>query len=292
VVGPTASGKSALAMRLAEHHRGEILCVDSMTVYRGMDIGTAKPTAADRGRVVHHGLDLRSPAEAFSVAEFVRDADAVIHDARERDVPLICCGGTPMYFMALLVGLFEGPPADEALRAELSAWTPEALYAEVLRIDPPTAQRLHRNDTRRLVRAVEVFRLTGKTLTEHQTDWPGGVPKQFRYDATWVGLNWDKDLLNRRINARCKQMMSDGWLDEVRALMETYGDLGPTASEAAGYRFLIDHLRGRGSLDDAVEQTKIATRQLARNQLKWLRRWHWVKWVAGPKAGEVDVMSL
>ncbi|MEM6315428.1 MAG: tRNA (adenosine(37)-N6)-dimethylallyltransferase MiaA, partial [Planctomycetota bacterium] len=271
VIGATGSGKSAVALRLAEQLGGEILAVDSMTVYRGMDIGTAKPTAAERARVVHHGLDLVDAGEAFTARRFVEYADGVVEDCRRRGIPLVAVGGTPLYWKSWLEGIFDGPSADPALRAELDALPTEALVAELQRVDPASADRLHANDRRRLTRAVEVHRLTGTPISALQEQW--ATPTR-RFEIDLVGLRWDRPTLNRRINARCKQMIADGWLDEVRRL----GPLGPTASEAVGYKLLGDHLTGRLSLDDAVEQIKIRTRQLAKRQMTWFRRFAGVAW--------------
>ncbi|MEM6562292.1 MAG: tRNA (adenosine(37)-N6)-dimethylallyltransferase MiaA [Planctomycetota bacterium] len=271
VIGATGSGKSAVALRLAEQLGGEILAVDSMTVYRGMDIGTAKPTAAERARVVHHGLDLVDAGEAFTARRFVEYADGVVEDCRRRGIPLVAVGGTPLYWKSWLEGIFDGPSADPALRAELDALPTEALVAELQRVDPASADRLHANDRRRLTRAVEVHRLTGTPISALQEQW--ATPTR-RFEIDLIGLRWDRPTLNRRINARCKQMIADGWLDEVRRL----GPLGPTASEAVGYKLLGDHLTGRLSLDDAVEQIKIRTRQLAKRQMTWFRRFAGVAW--------------
>jgi tRNA dimethylallyltransferase len=289
IIGPTASGKSAIALALAERIGGEILCVDSMTVYRGMDLGTAKPSAADRARVRHHGLDLVDANESFTVAQYVAAADAVIADAESRGVPLVAVGGTPMYFKALFEGLFEGPSADVALRDELAALPVESLAEEVARIDPVAARRIDRNDQRRLIRAIEVFRLTGKPITDHQREW--GV--QVRHAATWIGLNWEKEALNRRINQRVRQMLDDGWLDEVRQLLAQYGGLSRTAATATGYAQLAAHLRGEGTLEDAFEATKIATRQLASRQMKWFRRFADVRWIDGsiPRAEQLAALA-
>lgn len=278
LVGPTASGKSALALALAERWNAEILSADSMQVYRGMDIGTAKPTLVERGRIRHHLVDVVEPTESFTVARFVELADAVIDDARARDVPLIVTGGSPLYFKALFEGLFSGPSADEALRDRLRALDNATLHARLAWVDPVAAERIHVNDTKRLVRALEVFELTGKPISLQQSEWTDGAR---RFEACWYGLHWDRQLLNRRINARVKQMLADGWLEEVRGLLARHGGLSATAAEATGYAELMAHLRGVMSLEDAVERIKIATRQLARRQMKWLRRWTQVRWLDG-----------
>ena len=286
VLGPTASGKSALALEVAKRVGGEILTVDSMQVYRGMDVGTAKPTAAERAAVPHHLLDLVSPIEEFTVARFVELADATIADARRRGVPLIATGGTPLYYKALFEGLFDGPGADPAIRARLAEQDNAALHARLSAVDPPAAARIHANDHKRLVRALEVYELTGQPISSFQTHWTNPEP---RHPAAWVGLDWDKDALNRRINARTKAMLAGGWVEEVRSLLATYGQLGKTAAEATGYKELIDHVQGRCSLADAGEQIKIGTRQLARRQMKWFRRFPGVRWVAGDQPAEALV---
>ena len=283
ILGPTASGKSALALDLAQRMGAHILSVDSMQVYRGMDIGTAKPTLAERAQVPHHLIDLVDPNEVFAVARFVDLADEVIRDCGQRDIPLIVTGGTPLYYKSLFEGLFDGPPADECLRAELRQVPNEELARRLVTIDPEAGARIHVNDTKRLIRAIEVHELTGKPISSFQTDWAGGT---FRHNAMWIGLDWDRELINRRVNARVKAMLAAGWLEETRELLRNFGSLSPTAAEATGYRDLIDHLEGRVSLEDAAEQIKIATRQLARRQMKWFRRWKQVQWIAGDRPPE------
>ncbi len=278
LIGATASGKSAVALELAERVGAEILSVDSMQVYRGMDIGTAKPTPEEQRRVRHHLIDVVEPNEGFAVARFVEHADAIIADAKQRGVPLIATGGTPLYYKALFEGLFEGPGADPAVRARLSAQPNEQLHARLAEIDPVSAARIHVNDTKRLIRALEVYELTGKPISSVQREWAGG---KRRYAASWFGLDWDREVLNRRINARAKQMIAAGWVDEVKGLLEKYGELSKTAGEATGYTELIQHLRGAISLEDAIERIKISTRQLARRQMKWFRRFAGVAWLRG-----------
>ena len=185
------------------------------------------------------------------------------------DVPLIVTGGTPLYYKALFEGLFGGPVRMKRCAQRLRALPGEELHRRLTEIDPAAAARIHANDTKRLVRALEVFELTGQPISSFQTDW--SEPAQ-RHAATWIGLSWDKESLNRRINARVKQMIAAGWVEEVRSLLARYGELSPTSAEATGYRELIAHVRGELSLDEAVEQIKIATRQLARRQMKWFRR--------------------
>lgn len=274
IIGPTASGKSDLAMAVAQRLGADLLSVDSMQVYRRMNIGTSKPTAAERAAVRHHGIDLVEPTESFTVADFVALADRTIAGAGDR--PLVLCGGTPLYFKSLFDGLFEGPPRDLAFRDSLRAEPADVLHARLASADPAAAERIHANDTKRVLRALEVFHATGKPISDFQTAWASGIR---RHEALWIGLNWDKEAINRRINARTKLMLNAGWLEEVRMLPRP---LSRTAGEATGYRVLLDHLEGRVSLDDATEQIKIGTRQLARRQMKWFRRFEGVHWLAGP----------
>lgn len=282
IIGPTASGKSALALAVAERVGGELLCVDSMTVYRGMDVGTAKPTTDDRARVPHHLLDVADPTETFTVARFVELADAAIADAFRRGRAVVAVGGTPMYFKALFEGLFEGPGADTDVRQRLGGWTSDALHARLREIDPVAAERIHQNDRKRMIRAIEVFELTGQPISSLQTHWNAeDTSPAWRHPVRWVGLHWEREALNRRINARVKEMLAAGWLDEVRRLLARHGPLSKTAAEAAGYAELIAHAQGRLSLEEAVEQTKISTRQLARRQIKWFRRFRDVTWFDG-----------
>lgn len=276
IIGPTASGKSALALQVARHTGAQILSVDSMQVYQGMDIGTAKPSPAEQQEITHHLIDIAPPDQSFTVADFVRLADQTIATAQTQRTPLIAAGGTPMYYKALFTGLFDGPSADPAIRNRLRQHPNDQLHTRLQQIDPPAAQRIHPNDTRRLIRALEVFELTGRPISSFQTAWEQSTT---RHPVIWIGLQWDKSLLNRRINARVKQMVTQGWLGEVKSLLAQFGQLSPTAQEAAGYQQWIDHLSGKISFDDALESTKIATRQLAGRQIKWFRRFTPVHWL-------------
>lgn len=290
ILGPTASGKSDLAMAVARRAGAEILSVDSMQVYRGMNVGTAKPTPAEQVDVRHHLIDVVEPTQAFTAARFVEMADEVIGHARRRGVPLIATGGTPLYYKVLFEGMFDGPGADETIRQRLSALPADELYDRLREVDPTAAERIHANDSKRIIRALEVYELTGKPISSLQNEW--GDARRLRHESVWVGLDWDKDALNRRINARTKAMLSAGWVDEVRSLLERHGTLSKTAAEATGYRELIDHVRGRLSLDEAGEAIKIATRQLARRQLKWFRRFPDVTWLRGDAPAEANAEAV
>lgn len=279
IVGPTASGKSALAMELARTCGAEILSVDSMQVYQGMDIGTAKPTQPQRREVRHHLLDRVRPDEQFSAATFVEMADRVIGQSNARGAKLIATGGTPMYFKALFEGLFEGPSADEEVRERLRAMSGEELHERLRRVDAAAAERIHAADSRRLVRALEVYELTGQPISSLQKQWERQQPARHR--AVWIGLRWDREALNRRINARVKEMIEAGWVEEVRGLLANFPVLSKTAREATGYAQLIDHVLGLISLGEAVERIKIDTRQLSRRQMKWFKRFPEVHWLDG-----------
>lgn len=273
IVGPTAGGKSAVAVELALLLRGrgipaEIVTADSMQVYRGMDIGTAKPTPDERRGVPHHLIDIADPREGFSVEQWLAQAEPGIERIRAAGGVPIVVGGTHFYVKALLEGLFEGPGADEALRAALAGRSAAELRDELERVDPATARRLHPNDLRRTIRAIEVFRLTGTPLSEHQTQWDQGGA---RADVLLVGLEWPNAGVNRRINARVKEMLERGLVEEARGLWKG-GMLGPQAREALGYKQLIEHFEGRSALDDAIERVKIETRRFAKNQRTWLKR--------------------
>jgi tRNA dimethylallyltransferase len=286
IVGPTASGKSSLAMEIARRRDAEILSIDSMQIYKALDIGTAKPTVQDQSQVRHHLIDVAGRHETFSAARFVELADIAIADARGRGKPLVATGGTPMYFRALFDGLFDGPGADEAIRHRLGELPTDVLHQRLTRVDPAAAGRIHVADRKRLVRALEVFEQTGQPISSLQTQWASRQP---RHRAVWVGLSWEKSALNQRINARVRQMIAAGWVDEVRRLIEHPAGLSPTALAATGYRQLIDHVQGRMSLSDAIEDIKIATRQLARRQMKWLRRFADVTWLEGDQPLETLV---
>ena len=197
IIGATGAGKSSVALAVAERIGGEILSVDSMAVYRRMDVGTAKASADERRRVVHHLLDVADASAEYSAAQYVAAADAVIAEAARRGVPLVATGGTPLYFKALFDGLFDAPASDPALREKLATEPADALHQRLTQIDPEAAGRIHRNDQRRLVRALEVYELTGRPISAMQQEWASGTR---RHSGRWFGLNWEKDALNRRIN--------------------------------------------------------------------------------------------
>ncbi len=273
ILGPTASGKSALATCLCDalNGRGEIVSADSMQVYFGMDLGTAKPTAEDRAAIPHHLIDIASPyEEGFTVDRWLDMAHGAITKIHATKRIAVVVGGTNLYVQALLAGLFEGPRADEDLRASLRNLSLSDLRTQLARIDPSSAQRIHPNDQRRMIRAIEVTQLTGIPMSTHQSQWTAAPPS---LPAGWqcLGLLPDPDSNGRAINSRAKVMMELGFLEEVRGL-RAVAPLARQSAEAVGYRELAAHLDGEQSLERAFEAIKIRTRKLARQQRTWLRR--------------------
>jgi len=278
LTGPTASGKSAVALELAERIGGELVAMDSMTLYRGMDIGTAKPNAADRARVPHHLLDAFDPWESATVAWWLAAADAACAAIAARGKVAIFVGGTPFYLKSLLHGLFPGPPADSLLRsrleAEVEAGGRVALHARLAAVDERTAARLHPNDVRRVVRALEVFELTGRPISSWQTTWDtaafaGDSPQAVPAPIPAVRLDLPREELYRRIDARVLGMMEAGWLDEAKRLRES--PMSREAAQALGYRELFDHLHGHTPWNETVALIQTRTRQFAKRQLTWFR---------------------
>ncbi|MBT3200300.1 MAG: tRNA (adenosine(37)-N6)-dimethylallyltransferase MiaA [Phycisphaerales bacterium] len=279
IVGCTACGKGSLGRHLAGLIGGQIVSVDSMKVYRRMNIGTAKPTPQAQAAATHHCIDIVEPNESFSVAQYVEHADRAIKTIRADGAIPLAVGGTSLYIKALSEGLFEGPSADPEVRAELIAQAqsqgPGPLHAELAAIDPESALRIHPNDTRRIVRGLEVFRSCGKSLTELQKQWDSG---EKRYDCVFIGLRRDKPDQSGRINTRVRRMVADGLADEVRSLLDEPQPLSPTAAQAVGYAELIEHFKGNCTLDEAIEQVKINTRRLAKKQRTWHRRFAGIQW--------------
>ncbi|MDG1838516.1 MAG: tRNA (adenosine(37)-N6)-dimethylallyltransferase MiaA [Phycisphaerales bacterium] len=269
LLGPTAGGKTALSVALAQAlpGGGECISADSMQVYRGMDIGTATPTSTEQEKVPHHLLDVVEPDQAWSVDDWLTAANAAIDDIRSRGRWPIVVGGTNLYVQALLFGLLDGPPPDAAVRAELDALDTDALRAELKQRDPDAAGRIHRNDRRRTIRAIEYARGTGRPLSDAQVQWTDAC----RNDVVIIGLDWPTETINGRINSRVSAMISDGLLEEVRAL-HANSRLGEQAAAAVGYAQVIDCLEGHCTEAEAIEQIKIRTRRFAKQQRTWLRR--------------------
>ncbi|MDD2770460.1 MAG: tRNA (adenosine(37)-N6)-dimethylallyltransferase MiaA [Methylococcus sp.] len=295
LMGPTASGKSRLAIELADALNGEIVSVDSSLVYRGMDIGTAKPTPAERAAVPHHLIDILDPREAFSTGKFRDRALALIADIAARGRLPVLAGGTMLYFNALLRGLAELPAADPEIRREIEeraareGW--QALHAELARIDPPAAARIHHNDPQRIQRALEVFRITGQPLTELcEGSRNPAVP--FR-PLRLVLAPSSRAVLAGRIAQRFRKMLDEGFLEEVEALY-LRSDLNENlpSIRAVGYRQAWAYLAGESDFDSFVERAIIATRQFAKRQYTWLRKETEATWLESDDTGSLTAQAV
>lgn len=277
--GPTASGKSALAIPLARRLGAEIVSVDSMAVYRGLDVGTATPTPEQRQAVPHHLLDVVDAGEAYSVARWLADAAEAMAACRSRGRAILFVGGTPLYLRALRDGLAPLPPADPAIRAALAAEAdrrgPEWLHARLATIDPAAAARIHPRDAKRTIRALEVAEVTGRPLSEAFAPAPDPL-----FERRLMIVDSPRTALYRRIDLRVHRMFSDGIIDETRAALAAPGGIGPTARQAAGYAETIALLAGQIDLAEAVRRTQQRTRQLAKRQLTWLRSFSAATWLA------------
>ena len=272
LTGPTAGGKTKIGVRLAKLIGAEVISLDSMAVYRMMDIGTAKPAEREREGVPHHLIDIRDPWEEYSLAGYLKDAARVAGEIRSRGRRVLFVGGTPLYLKGALCGIFEGPPADEAYRAELAACEaaePGALHRLLAQGAPDDAARLHPNDTRRIIRALEIYRASGRSISSHQVQFRTEEGEANR--CRGVVLDWDRPTLNERINRRVDQMMRDGFAEEVRRLAALDRPLSKTALQGVGYEELFAVLRGETEPDDAVERIKLRTRRFAKRQATWFR---------------------
>lgn len=294
ILGPTGAGKTDLALRLAERHDLEIVSVDSAMVYRGMDIGTGKPSPEVLRRHPHHLVDILDPLQAYSAGQFVRDARRAIDDIRARGKLPLLVGGTMLYFRALRRGLADMPQADPAVRAAIDAQATQrgwpALHAELAALDPQAARRIQPNDAQRIQRALEVHRLTGKTLSElHAATQPVNDDLSF---AAYAWVPSDRERLYAGIEARFHAMMQAGLLEEVRRLY-VRGDLHADlpAIRCVGYRQLWEHLRGGDTLDFAIQRAILATRHLARRQLIWLRAESDIQWLDALESGAAAHME-
>jgi tRNA dimethylallyltransferase len=280
IVGPTASGKSAVALALAEKLGGEIVSVDSMQVYRGLDIGTAKPNTAERARVPHHLIDAVELTEPFDAAKFVQLAGVAEHEIRARGRVPIFCGGTGFYFKAYLEGLGAAPSADPALRKQLEAAPLNDLLRELAERDPATFERIDKQNSRRVIRAVEVIRLTGKPFSEQRAEWTSGESRIPNPEGQIFGLLRSPADLYGRINQRVDEMFARGLVEETRALLARGLEQNKTAMQALGYRQVVQHLQGGLTLVAAIELVKAKTRQFAKRQMTWFRRQFDVEWIA------------
>ncbi|MHB8969689.1 MAG: tRNA (adenosine(37)-N6)-dimethylallyltransferase MiaA [Pirellulaceae bacterium] len=272
LTGPTAAGKTSVGMELARLLGTEVISLDSMAVYRGMDIGTAKPSPEQLRAVPHHLINILDPDQEFSVSNYVEAAHQRIAALRTAGREVLFVGGTPMYLKALLRGMYQGPPADWQFRREVEEEARrvgiETLHARLGQVDPLSAAKLHQNDIRRIIRALEVYKITGEPISHQQLQFDQGVPAD-RCRAFVLG--WSRAVLHQRIDARVEWMFSAGLIDEVRGLLATFGALGRTASQAVGYREAIAYLRGEMSLQETRRQVQVRTHQFARRQETWFR---------------------
>jgi len=272
ITGPTASGKTDVGVALAERIHAEIVVADSMTVYKGMEIGTAKATRAHQEAVPHHLLDLVSPTEEFSVSQFLAAATDAVTDIKQRGKEALFVGGTPLYLRALLRGMDDGPPPDPEFRRqvedELQQVGNQALHDRLNLVDPLSAARIHPHDTKRMIRALEVFHATGTQISHRQRHFD--QPPAILSKRAFV-LNFPRPVLHDRINARVESMFERGFVDEVQELLNQYGALGKTAAQAVGYKEVIEHLSGNATLKETINLVQARTRQFARRQETWFR---------------------
>ena len=281
VCGPTASGKTALSIALAKAFNGEVVSADSMQIYRGMDIGTAKPTKEEMDGIPHHMLDVAAPGEQYSVSRYVEEATACVEDILSRGKLPIVCGGTGLYIDGLIRGTdFQPAGTDNGIRQQLEgewdALGAQAMMDRLAAVDPDSAARLHLSDKRRILRALEVYLATGETITVHNARTKEIPP---RFEAVMIGLNTEpRDILYGRIDRRVGVMLEQGLLKEVRDLLEA-GLLEGTAAQAIGYKELLAHFRGEMTLEAAADLIRQKSRNYAKRQLTWFRRDERVKWI-------------
>jgi tRNA dimethylallyltransferase len=291
LTGPTAIGKTAVGLALAEKIDAEIVSMDSMAIYRGMDIGTAKPTVEERQRVRHHLIDIVPPNEDFSLAQYVDSARAVAAEIEARRRQVLFVGGTPLYLKGLLRGIFAGPPADCQFRLDLQraseSKAPGWLHDQLQAVDPVSAARLHANDVRRLIRALEVFEKTGRPISQWQRQFDVGRPAAA---CRVFVIDRPKEELQSRIDERVEAMFAAGLVDEVRRLVADRRGLSKTARQAVGYAEIIDYCGGKQDFPATVELVKTHTRQLAKRQATWFRSLSECRFV--PLQGDVAPMAV
>lgn len=291
ITGPTASGKTALGVALARRLGGEVVSADSMQIYRGMDIGTAKPTPEEMQGVPHHMIDIADPAENYSVSRYAKEASACVDDILARGKLPVVVGGTGLYIDSLIAGrTFADGTADTALRQELSERYDEiggeGLLGELRKVDPERAAKLHPADKKRIVRAMEVYILTGRTITQHDAETRAVPP---RYDAAKIALDFAvrQDLYDR-IDRRVDIMVQQGLFDEVRALLAAGVPADCTAMQAIGYKEAVAAVQGKAAPQDAVAAIQLASRRYAKRQLTWLRRDQDLFWLRHEKTPDMD----
>ena len=277
IAGPTAIGKSEIALALAEKIGGEIISVDSMQGYRGLDIGTAKPGAAERKRIPHHLIDVCELTESFDAAQFVRLAQRAVEEIHSRNHFPVFCGGTGLYFNAWLSGLGEAPSANPELRSELEAMPFEVLLRELRERDPAAYEKIDKQNPRRVIRAIEVIRLTGKKFSGQRAEWKAQCALPVK--TNFYCLTRQSADMHARINARVDEMFRRGLVEETRELLQHGLEQNKTAMQAIGYRQVVEHLRGESNLAETTELVKIKTRQFAKRQLTWFCRQLDAEWI-------------
>ena len=268
ILGPTAGGKTTLSISIAEQlgGGGECVIADSMQVYRGMDIGTAKPTNQEREKIEHHLVDIFGPDEdGFTVETWLSNAENAIKKINRQEKWPIIVGGTNLYIQAFLYGLFKGPKSDPKIRAELNTLKNNELHSKLRNVDPDSASKIHINDKKRIIRALEVFEITGIPISVQQEQWE----REPRKNVIIIGLDWPVEMINQRINSRVKEMVKLGLLDEVKKLRQ---NLNNQSREALGYKQFLSFLNGEISEKEAIEQIKVLTRRYAKQQRTWLKR--------------------
>lgn len=290
LAGPTAVGKTEVAILLAERFGAEIISVDSMLVYRGMDIGTAKPSAQDRARVAHHLIDVVDLSQPFDAAQFVSLARAAEREIAARGHRVLYCGGTGLYFRALLHGLGESPATDPAVRAELEQTPPAELLSELAQRDPATFAVIDRQNLRRVFRALEVIRVSGRPYSELRARWQSTTkdPATPRI----IGLNRAHADLHARINARVDAMFEAGLVAEVRQLLDQGLTENRNAMQALGYRQVVEHLQGQRTLPETIDLVKRRTRHFAKHQMTWFNKQAAMEWIDVPAATEASAIAM
>jgi len=278
ILGPTASGKTKLSIELAQKLNGEIISADSMQVYRGMDIGTAKPSLEERQGIPHHLIDIRDPDESWTVSDFIRETQALTTKICNRGKVPIIAGGTGLYLWALIEGFsFPIIPADKELRMRLEKELLSTLYSRLSTIDPAAAEKIHPNDKKRIIRALEVYELTGKPISELQE------PRRLVAGSyQLIGLTLPREELYSRINQRVESMIEKGLIEEVKGLREKGYGKNPPSMQALGYKEVIDYLEGKWTKEEMIDELKKRTRNFARRQMTWFRRFQNVKWFDVP----------
>ncbi len=291
IIGPTAVGKTELSLQIAESLGAEIISADSMQVYRGMDIGTAKATPQEQARVQHHLIDVVNPDQAFNVADYVALAETSLAELKRQLIVPVLTGGTGLYIDALLEGfLFPDSAADPTLRAELEAQAksnPARLFSELRKVDPLSAAKIHPNDLRRIIRALEVYQRTGEPISRLQRK---AAQQQRPYNPTYIGLTRERQELYARINRRVELMIENGLIQEVKRLLEVYPEQ-PTALQALGYKEIAHYLRGDLTLAEAIELLQRDTRRYAKRQLSWFRRNKKIHWLNRSQLSDEEVLE-